>query len=208
MNETGELVEWNDDRGFGFVQPVVGPRLFVHISAFERPIRRPETGDRLAFRRGPGKDGRPAVIAAQIAGGTRRPLPHGPSPERVESAQAARAFRLLAAGLLLAAVIVLPLPRLVIWIYLAMGAASVFSYWSDKRAANAGAWRVSEATLHGIDAFGGIIGGLLAQAALHHKTAKLDFAVVTFGIVLVHLAALLALVFWQADLPSGLGRLG
>ena len=49
MNETGELIEWNDDRGFGFVQPVSGSKLFVHISAFERPIRRPEIGDRLAI---------------------------------------------------------------------------------------------------------------------------------------------------------------
>ena len=66
MTETGELIEWNDDRGFGFVQPLTGAKLFVHISAFERSVRRPKVGDRLAFRRGPGKDGRPAVIAAQI----------------------------------------------------------------------------------------------------------------------------------------------
>ncbi len=208
MNETGELVEWNDDRGFGFVQPVTGSRLFVHISAFERPIRRPEIGDRVAFRRGPGKDGRPAVVAAQIAGGTFRPKPRGPSVERIEGAQAARAYRLLAAVVLLAAVIVLPVPRLGIWIYVGMGTVSVIAYWLDKRAANAGAWRTPEATLHGIDLCGGIVGGLLAQAALHHKTAKPDYAFVTFGIVFIHFAALLALTFWQGDLPFELGRLG
>jgi uncharacterized membrane protein YsdA (DUF1294 family)/cold shock CspA family protein len=196
MTETGELIEWNDDRGFGFVQPVTGAKLFVHISAFERPVRRPEVGDRLAFRRGPGKDGRPAVIAAQIAGGTLRPAPRGPSPARIEGAQAARAFRLLAAGLLLAAVIVLPVPRLGIWIYLGMGTISFLAYWLDKRAANAGSWRTAEATLHGIDLIGGIVGGLLAQVALHHKTAKPDYTFVTFGIVTVHFAALLALTYW------------
>lgn len=207
MNETGELIEWNDDRGFGFVQPVSGAKLFVHISAFERPIRRPEIGDRLAFRRGPGKDGRPSVVAAQIAGGTFRPKPRGPSPERIEGAQAARAYRLLAAVLLLAAVIILPVPRFGIWVYLVMGAVSFMTYWLDKRAANAGAWRTQEAKLHGIDLVGGIVGGLLAQAALHHKTAKPDYAFVTFGIVLIHLAALLALTFWRGDLPS-LGGFG
>lgn len=196
MNETGELVEWNDDRGFGFVQPVTGAKLFVHISAFERPVRRPEIGDRLAFRRGPGKDGRPSVVAAQIAGGTFRPKPQGPSPERIEGAQAARAYRLLAAVVLLAAVILLPVPRLLIWVYLGMGVVSFVAYWLDKRAANAGRWRTAEATLHGIDMFGGIIGGLLAQAALHHKTAKPDYALVTFGIVFIHVAGLLALAFW------------
>lgn len=207
MNETGELIEWNDDRGFGFVQPAAGAKLFIHITAFERPIRRPEVGDRLAFRRGPGKDGRPSVVAAQIAGGTFRPKLRSPSPERIEGAQAARAYRLLAAVLLLAAAVVLPVPRLVILAYVGMGALSFIAYWLDKRAANAGAWRTSEATLHGIDFCGGIVGGLLAQAALHHKTAKPDYAFVTFGIVVIHLAALLALTFWQLDLPA-LGRFG
>jgi uncharacterized membrane protein YsdA (DUF1294 family)/cold shock CspA family protein len=200
MNETGELVEWNDDRGFGFVQPVTGARLFIHITAFERAIRRPEVGDRLAFRRGPGKDGRPAVVAAQIAGATRRPQPRGPSLERIEGAQAARAYRLLAAVLLLAAVIVLPVPRLAIWVYVGMGAVSFVAYWLDKRAANAGAWRTSEATLHGIDLCGGIVGGLLAQAALHHKTAKPGYAFVTFAIVVIHLVALLALALLPIDI--------
>jgi uncharacterized membrane protein YsdA (DUF1294 family) len=109
---------------------------------------------------------------------------------------------MLAAGLLLAAVIVLPVPRLGILIYLGMGTVSFIAYWLDKRAANAGAWRTSEVTLHGIDLLGGIVGGLLAQAALHHKTAKPDYALVTFGIVLIHFAALLALTFGPGALPG------
>ena len=193
MNETGELVEWNDERGFGFVQPQRGQKLFVHISAFERSLRRPEVGDRLAFKRGPGKDGRPAVAAAHIAGATQRPLPRGPSADRIETAQLARALRLVAAAALLVAVIVLPVPRLLIWIYLAMGVVSFVAYWLDKRAANAGRWRIAETTLHGIDLFGGIVGGLLAQAALHHKTAKPSYALVTFGLVVCHLVLLIAL---------------
>ena len=200
MNETGELVEWNDDRGFGFVQPSAGARLFVHISAFERPVRRPEVGDRLAFRRGPGKDGRPAVVAAQIAGGTRRPVPRGPSAETIEGAQLARALRLLAVVVLLAEVIVLPVPRMLIWIYLGLGAVSLIAYWRDKEAASAGTWRVSEATLHGLDFCGGILGGLVAQVVLHHKTAKPAFAAVTFGIVFAHLAGLMGLAFTPSDL--------
>jgi uncharacterized membrane protein YsdA (DUF1294 family) len=133
------------------------------------------------------------VVAAQIAGATQRPLRPGPSAERIETAQLARALRLIAAAAVLVALIVLPVPRILIWIYLAMGVVSFIAYWLDKRAADAGRWRTSEATLHGIDMFGGIVGGLLAQAALHHKTAKPSYALVTFGLVACHLVLLIAL---------------
>ena len=34
MEQRGELISWNDDKGFGFIQPErAGERVFVHISA-------------------------------------------------------------------------------------------------------------------------------------------------------------------------------
>lgn len=197
MTETGKLVEWNDDRGFGFVQAAAGARLFVHISAFERALRRPEPGDRLVFSRGLGRDGRPSVAIAQIVGATRQRVQAQPGPtvERVESAQTARALRLLVVTLLLGAAIILPVPRFVLVAYVVMGAASFFAYAFDKQAAEEHRWRTPEATLHSVDILGGIIGGLLAQAALHHKTAKPGFSAMTFGIAFAHLAVLGVVAF-------------
>jgi uncharacterized membrane protein YsdA (DUF1294 family)/cold shock CspA family protein len=200
MKETGELTEWNDDKGYGFVEAAGGQRLFIHISAFSRPARRPEPGDRLAFTRGPGRDGRPAVVTAIIAGATRRPAaPAGPSRDRIEGAQFARALRIALAAILLMIVLLAQslgrVPSWVIWIYFVAGVISALFYWTDKSAAQAGRWRVSEATLHVVDLAGGIIGGLLAQAALHHKTAKTKFALLTFAIVLVHITGLGAMIF-------------
>lgn len=195
MNETGELVEWNDARGFGFVQPTSGDPLFVHISAFIRPLRRPEPGDRLAFSRGKDKYGRTVVTSAKIAGATSRPQPVGPSAERIEGAQLARALRLLGAALIVAALVVLH-PPVLIWIYIGMGIVSFIAYWLDKRAADAGRWRTAESTLHGIDLLGGIVGGLLAQAALHHKTAKPGFAALTFAITGASLLFIAGISLW------------
>lgn len=50
MQSEGSLVQWNEDRGFGFIE-VAGTfeRLFVHISAFERGRVRPPLGARLVF---------------------------------------------------------------------------------------------------------------------------------------------------------------
>lgn len=69
---------------------------------------------------------------------------------------------------------------------LAVSAFAFFAYRSDKRRAEAGAWRVPEATLHLLSLLGGWPGALLAQRAYRHKTAKLSFQVVFWGIVLLH----------------------
>ncbi|HUH55906.1 MAG TPA: cold shock domain-containing protein [Rhodanobacter sp.] len=37
MRTHGTLVKWNDDRGFGFIEPAAGTEeVFVHVSAFPR----------------------------------------------------------------------------------------------------------------------------------------------------------------------------
>lgn len=80
-------------------------------------------------------------------------------------------------------------------VYLALAVLAIIAYWRDKHAAEAGRRRTSEQTLHVLDLFGGIVGGLLAQALLRHKTAKPDFAAITYAIAALHLAGLLLLLF-------------
>ena len=84
------------------------------------------------------------------------------------------------------------LPAEVGLFYLGMGLVSMVAYWRDKRAAEKDAWRTPEATLHGIDLVGGVVGGLLAQQLLRHKTRKQAFVVVTAGIATLHALALMA----------------
>jgi uncharacterized membrane protein YsdA (DUF1294 family) len=60
------------------------------------------------------------------------------------------------------------------------------AYWSDKRRAEAGEWRIPEATLHLGELLGGWPGAFLAQRQLRHKTAKVSYQIVFWLIVLVH----------------------
>ncbi len=43
MRFDGTLVTWNDDRGFGYIEPTQGgERVFVHVSAWPKGAGRPQ----------------------------------------------------------------------------------------------------------------------------------------------------------------------
>lgn len=50
MRFTGTLESWDDDRGFGFIEPDRGGQdIFVHIKTFSSLRGRPQPGQRLSF---------------------------------------------------------------------------------------------------------------------------------------------------------------
>ena len=50
VREQGKLIKWNDDKGFGFIQPEAGGRhVFLHVSALIPAARRPQTGDTIFY---------------------------------------------------------------------------------------------------------------------------------------------------------------
>ena len=47
----GEIVRWNDDRGFGFIKSAdYQGDVFVHVSKFKKGYRRPQVGDKVEFQ--------------------------------------------------------------------------------------------------------------------------------------------------------------
>lgn len=82
MRFEGTLATWNDDRGFGFIQPTQGGQeLFAHISAFPRDGQRPQLHENLSFEVALGQGGkkkavaiqRPRTVAPLSTGGRRTP---------------------------------------------------------------------------------------------------------------------------------------
>jgi uncharacterized membrane protein YsdA (DUF1294 family)/cold shock CspA family protein len=208
MVQHGELIEWNDERGFGFIHPDSGgPRLFVHISQIGRIATRPRLGDRVSYAIGRGRDGGPAAVNVTIAGANpvkARALARGTGPAaRPSRHHTARypAAALLAALVLAGTATGLVSPYLSL-AYAAMGAISACVYYADKRQAEAGRWRTSEARLHSIDLLFGIIGGLLAQQIFRHKTAKPEFALTSAAIAVLHALLLLGLLSGRLSLAE------
>lgn len=86
------------------------------------------------------------------------------------------------------------LPLWLAAIYPVVGLVAFALYGIDKSRARASTWRISEASLHGIDLLGGIGGGLLAQHYHRHKTAKTPFIAVTLAIYAAHSVLLAAIL--------------
>jgi len=65
----GRLKRWNDDKGFGFIQPTEGDRdIFVHISALKKAGHRPRVGDTLVYEVHTDNDGKRRAVNARIEG--------------------------------------------------------------------------------------------------------------------------------------------
>ena len=88
--------------------------------------------------------------------------------------------------------------RILVTAPIVISVITFFVYRTDKRRAEAGEWRIPEATLHLAELFGGWPGAFLAQRQFRHKTSKASFLVVFWAIVLIHqLVALDSLAGWR-----------
>ena len=191
MRSQGTVTDWDDQKGFGFITPADGGRrVFVHISALPRG-RRPALGDVLSYTEA--RDARNRLRATEVrpAGGASRPAGR---PGLARAVVGGSAF--LALVLLLALVDRVPL--VVPAVYVVLSLMSFGLYASDKAAAQRGARRVPESTLHLLDVLGGWPGGLVARHAVRHKTRKQPFRTVFWGTVLANVAGLAWLVLTPA----------
>ena len=196
---SGELVQWNNKGGYGFVRDSTGRDFYLHISKVAGP--RPRIGDTLDFEIATGRNGRPAAVDARIIETARPPAPSLPEP--LSSPPSISRYKL---GLRVAAATMMTL--LILWaistdnapiwlglIYAAMGFASAMQYRFDKIYAITNRWRVSETNLHIVDLSFGIIGGLSAQEFYRHKTVKPRFVAMTWAIALFHTLLLASVSF-------------
>lgn len=81
--EHGTLIRWNDQRGYGFIQPdLENTQVFVHIKTFGSIARRPQEGDRVDFDSSIGEQGKRKATFARITESVTAPKE---SPRRTDS---------------------------------------------------------------------------------------------------------------------------
>ena len=204
MRFKGTLVEWNDDRGFGFIDPAEGgARVFCHISAFQDRSSRPSAGKVLTYDLARDDRGRQRAQQVRYAGKSPRPARKAGSTPHLGRAVAV-------SGLFFALLAALSLGGYLSWLvllwYLAWSGALFLVYGWDKTAAEGGHWRTKEATLNTLAMIGGWPGGWIAQLAFRHKSRKLSFQVLFWLMVAINIAALAWLVWSGGNPLELLGR--
>ncbi|MYM62259.1 DUF1294 domain-containing protein [Pseudomaricurvus sp. HS19] len=208
MKQKGKLTSWDDDRGFGFIEPSLGgDKVFLHIKAFRGQGARPQVGQLLVFESAKDKQGRlqatvavPSVLLASDSRsqgkGQSKQVPKVPSRtsghkgrKKGTSHTSAFAIVLLFLGGVMAAVALDKIPLWILVVYLLLSIVTWFIYADDKAAAKANRWRTPEDLLHVWSLAGGWPGALLARRILRHKSRKQPFRTVFWVTVLLNCAA-------------------
>lgn len=194
MRFTGIIKVWDDERGFGFIEPVQGGQeIFVHIKAFSNLRGRPQPEQRVTFEVEPGTQGKKRAVKVELVQ-ARRPV--ASTSHRNTPAQwgAATLFVIPAFLLLfLVAHIIGNPPRWSVGLYLVASIVTFLAYALDKIAARKGTRRTPESTLHMLALVGGWPGALVAQQFLRHKSVKADFRATFWGTVAINVVAFLVL---------------
>ena len=193
MRFDGVIKSWNDERGFGFIEPGQGGQeIFVHVTAFRSRRGRPQVGQSISFEIEPGPQGKKRarnVQALHVA----RPRPSAGRESPVQWGTATLfAIPAFFAVLLLVSVL-WKVPALVAGLYAGASAVTFIAYALDKSAAGRGAWRTPEISLHLLALVGGWPGALVAQQVLRHKSAKARFRAVFWGTVAANVALFVVL---------------
>ena len=197
MQFTGTIQSWQDDRGFGFIEPAQGGQaVFVHIKSFtSHGGGRPQVGQRVTFEvelnaQGKKRAKNVALVRAATASAVQRQRRVADSPAQWGTASlfALPAFLLV----YLAVAVIWRVPGWVAALYAGASVVCALVYAFDKSAAVAGRWRVPEKTLHTLSLVGGWPGALVAQQVLRHKSNKAAFRAVFWVTVVANVAGFVA----------------
>ncbi len=217
MLNNGRVVQWQDEKGVGFVQDNAGQRTFLHIKAFISIARRPMVGDKVQYRRARDAKGRiiasdvrlvephPAASSMQknqqregLSAKHPRPFQNPRQSRGVPQGTRMPAFLHQVLGIVSLGMLSLFCVQSLLPLHLLsyVGLLSVLTgliYWLDKWYAQTNAWRIQEHTLHLFALLGGWPGAWLAQTWVRHKASKLSFQIKFWVTVLLNLIGLMLL---------------
>ncbi len=211
MKLKGRLSNWNDQKGYGFVEPLSGgARAFVHIKSFSRRNgRRPTEGDLIVYQQVKDPSGRDAAVdiifsvsaqpSSRKSSSKRNSINNPQGKSRKNKGWWGEIALTFLTAILGYTVFSGQLPYQVAVFYLLASLITFIAYAIDKSSAQAGRWRTQESTLHFFALIGGWPGAYLAQKNLRHKSIKQEFQSTFWITIFLNFALLLWLLSEQGN---------
>ena len=200
MRDQGRLVEWLDDKGYGFIQPndESKGRVFLHIKDFAQKGPRPILGCALEYNVQVDANGRYKATQVSYLKASQTQKSGRSTPQnQFKSAQKLQPMQILSIAyiIVLAGLTVFGLLNGMVLLLISL--MNLMSYWfyaQDKEAAQLGNRRVPENTLHILSFLGGWPAAWLAQQRLRHKTQKQPFRKIYFCTIFLNILLILWLI--------------
>jgi uncharacterized membrane protein YsdA (DUF1294 family)/cold shock CspA family protein len=194
MRYKGKITNWNDDKGYGFIEPSLGGKqVFVHVKAFNKRNNRPLNNQIVTYELSNDKAGRVCAKEVLRAGEKRVTKTKGNLSNL--PLMVFLAFSLI----LLYSIFTHLLPVFFLIIYITVSLFTLILYAIDKSAAKNRRWRIPENTLHLLSIVGGWPGAMYAQQLFRHKSKKKSFRLVFWVTVVVNIS----IILWLLS-PSGI----
>lgn len=193
MRMKGKLINWNENKAFGFIAPNGGgDHVFIHKTAFSNRNRTPKINDVITFSISKDMQGRYCADEATFTG------------EKLKKKQAKKVsefsiyLSVIFLSLIATVYFLSHIPQKLVLVYFGASVITFLAYAFDKSKAQRGAWRTPESTLHMFALIGGWPGAAIAQQVLRHKSQKRGFRIAFWFTVIANSGAL----FWLIS-PRG-----
>ena len=197
MKSKGKVINWNDTKGYGFIEPNSGgDHVFAHVSDFKARNRRPVNGDQITCELKHEGNNRYKAININYLLHEKGLYKHKYSNFRGNFG----IFFVLVFFISISVAIYLDkLPLIISYVYMIMSFLTFNVYAIDKSAAKNRRWRIKESTLQFLSVCCGWPGGLIAQKLLRHKTIKQDFQLIFKVTIIINIAVLLWLQIYSGE---------
>ncbi|WP_373795568.1 DUF1294 domain-containing protein [Neisseria dentiae] len=203
----GEIISWDDEKGYGFIRTAKKQSVFFHISAFHYTSQRPQAGQQVSFYCNRPVGSEPQKALKVVLSGHEASLFSDRPYDYHELNLNMRKFLCYGLSGTVYLLAVNHYSTKLAVFYLLASAAAFWLYRSDKQTAVTQAGktgylgRVPEKKLHQIGLIGGWPGALLARGAFNHKTGKASFIRVFWLVAAINIAITYALLIHYADNP-------
>lgn len=189
MKYKGTVVQWNHQKGFGFIQPQAGgENVFFHISALSDRQSRPRMNERVSYELSVDNKSKKSAKSVMFV------KAHSGLDKYTAPMSKAQGFSVLFLALVAGWVWLARCPYWVLIGYVCLSIITFAVYAHDKRAAQKEAWRTKEASLHLLALVGGWPGALWAQKILRHKSQKQPFKAILWLTIFINISVFI-LVF-------------